>query len=146
MGLSDIGVNEHLPATAFKTYQIAAPVASHFRPASCEEAGCLNYHNGWITKVPLGSDLEDLVKQSGRHWTLRDQVGAEVAYHFPAGTTCFNVSTHKVPLERPALFVVRDGDHRGNPSGRVYRHTRPADWVEDFAEHQDGVATARNQG
>lgn len=138
--------DQKAPVTAMKTYAVAAPVATHFRPASCEEVGCLNYHNGWITKVPVDSDLEDIVKRSGRKWQYRSVRAGVAAYTFAPGTACFNASTHRVPLERPALFVVRDGDHRGNPTGRQMQHTRPEFWVEDFAEHQQGIKDARDKG
>lgn len=134
------------PVGAYKTYAISAPVATHSRPATCEEAGCLNYHNGWITKVPVGSDLEDAIKASGRKWSYVAKVGPNHEYTFPAGTECFRSSTHRVPLDRPQLFVVRDGDWRGNDTGRSFRHSRPEHWVEDFAEHQDRIKTLHDRG
>jgi hypothetical protein len=38
-----------------------------------------------------------------------------------------------VPLERPALYLARQG------TGPVVRHTRPELWVEDFSEHLDKI-------
>ena len=66
-------------------------------------------------------------------------------FTFEAGQTCF--VEHRVPLEREPLYVVRDGDWRGNPRGTAPRiHTRPDDWVDDFAEHQQRLADRFEQG
>jgi hypothetical protein len=41
---------------------------------------------------------------------------------------------------------VRDGDFRGNPTGRRRMHASGADWVEDFAEHQAKLADQQQKG
>lgn len=130
----------------YKTYAISAPIATHTRPASCEEVGCLNFHNGWETRVPVDSELDGLVRASGRGWRSVVTEGGVNIYTFGPGTECFNSSSHRVPLDRPQLFVVRDGDWRGNDTGRVFKHDKPEHWVEDFANHQQKIADARNKG
>lgn len=140
-----------LAPTQTKTYEISAPVQTHYRPATCEEAGCLAHRHGWRTAVDVGSTLGAqqaayIRARSGRRFREEPGDGTIVYFAFEAGQACFASASHRVPLERPALFVVRDGDFRGNPSGRTRTHTRPADWVEDFAGHQQGLADAHNQG
>ena len=133
------------PASMFQTYSIRQPEETHTRAATCDEVGCTAYALGWITRVPAGSALEAAVRSSGRRWSgavVAD--GAEVAFTFPPGTACFRASTHRASLDRPATFVVRGGDWRGNPTGMRRVHQRPEDWVEDFAEHSARVEQDRS--
>jgi hypothetical protein len=65
---------------------------------------------------------------------------------FEAGQPCFPPAS-TAPLARPELYVVRDGDRRGNPRGTKARlHQRPELWQEDFAEHQQTLADAQQRG
>lgn len=139
----DRTIQPNAPVGMYKTYQIAMPVETHFRKATCEEVDCKNYKNGWMTRVPVDSDLERLVRSSGRKWQHEYTEGAERVFTFAPGTACFQESQHRVSLERPALFIVKDGDFRGNPTGRYMQHTKPEHWVEDFAEHQENIAKDR---
>lgn len=122
----------------YKTYTIAVP-KTHTRPASCEEVGCLNYHNGFAVPVPAGDERRAfLLRTSGRPYTTELRPDGVTLYKFAAGTVCFAASTHTIQVQ-PELYIVRDGDWRGNPTGRRRTHVRPADWVEDFAEHLDDI-------
>jgi hypothetical protein len=121
----------------------------HYRPATCAEVECPQWKNGWITRVPVGSDLDRFLagKTHGRRFFARPGVdGGERTYSFPEGQECFRSSTHRVPIEREPFFVVRDGDWRGNPRGTAAVNRRPDDWVDDFANHQQRIADARDQG
>lgn len=120
-----------------QTYSLRSPLATHFRPASCAEVRCPAYAAGWVTRVPAGSQLEGLVRTSGRHWVAEVRDGAEVVFSFEAGTSCFRAASHRTPLDRPEQFIVRTG------RGPARLHTRPADWVEDLAEHLEKVADDR---
>lgn len=120
-----------------QTYSLRSPLATHFRPATCAEVRCPAYLNGWVTRVPVGSQLEGAVRSSGRRWAAEYRDGNEIRFAFEAGTSCFRESTHRVPLDRPEQFIVRTG------TGPARLHTRPADWVEDLAEHLDKVADDR---
>lgn len=139
------------PARAYQTFQAAAPVATHWRKATCAEVECPHYTHGWATTVLPGSEEEALIRRAGRHW--QDEVrggpwpdeGGFLRFVFAPGQPCFAAHRHRVPLERPPLFVVRDGDWRGG-AGLIRRHTRGADWVEDFAEHQDKLITRLGRG
>jgi hypothetical protein len=135
-----------MPVGAYKTYQIIAPVSTHFRPATCEEVDCGAWKNGWATTVLPGSDDETVVRGAGRRFIEERTPDGFVRFIFPAGQSCFAVSRHRVPLERPPIHIVRHGDWRGNPSGQRRQHTRPEHWVEDFAEHQDQIKTTIERG
>lgn len=131
------------PAHAYKTYAIASPISTHYRDGTCEEVGCLAQRHGWQTSVDESTDLGQkqahyIRKLSGRSFTeTRNELGLTV-FSFVAGQECFN--THKVSLERPEFYAVRAGDWRGDPTGRGPRlHSGPDAWVNDFAEHLDGI-------
>jgi hypothetical protein len=131
-------------AEHYQTWKITAPIATHTRPATCEEVDCEPHRNGWVTVVPAGSDLEDLVRRSGRAFTEERRDGGLIAFTFHAGQPCFQAGEHRVPLDRPALFLVRDGDWRGNPRGTpVRRYDKPYQWVDDMAGHLDRLHDLR---
>lgn len=154
-----------LPAAEMKTYAIEAPPCN-FRRATCDEVECSAMANGWVTRVDESTELGQgqahyIRHDSGRQFTeTRERadvpdlpeyvgvLGAELTvFTFPAGQPCFRQASHRVPLERPELFVVREGDWRGNPRGiPVYRHTRPEFWVEDLHEHTDKLITLHERG
>ena len=130
------------PAAAYKTYTMLRPDETHTRPVNCATVDCVRQANGWITTVDETTTLGEkqayyIRSQSGRHYIEGDR-DVLTLFTFPAGQECFE--THTVPLDKPSTWIVRGGDWRGNPrrTGRV--HTRPEDWVEDFAEHQSRLA------
>lgn len=137
-----------MPPSAYKTYALKLPVQTHFRVATCKEVECEREANGFRTTLDTSQPahartakwIED---HSGRKYT-KQETGTLVIYTFPAGQECFN--THHVTLEREPLLIVRGGDWRGNPRGDRRIHARAADWVEDFAEHQDGIAREIEKG
>lgn len=137
-----------MPAGAYKTYQIAAPLSTHFRPATCAEVNCPDYLNGWRVRwEPLTPELRHAATTSGRRYRLEVVSASESWLLFEAGQPCFRAAEHRIRLERPELFIVRGGDHRGDPTGiPARRHTRPEHWVEDFAEHQQGLARTQQKG
>src|SRR5258708_14797613 len=70
------GLMRVMPALAaehVKTFQMTQPLATHWRPASCDEVGCPNYLNGWRVRVEgLDPGLLHLAVSSGRKWTRLD--------------------------------------------------------------------------
>jgi hypothetical protein len=96
--------------------------------------------------IDTDGQLEHAVRSSGRPFKELKEPG-KVTFVFEPGTPCFRASVHKLPLEREPLYVVKDGDWRGNPRGtRPRRHARAEYWVEDFAEHQQGLADKMQEG
>jgi hypothetical protein len=132
-----------LPASAMKTYGIVQPLATHFREAPCSEVECPGHRNGWVTTINETTEFGQkqahyIRKLSGRAFREQGAAGGFTEFMFQPGQECF--ATHQVPLERDPLFIVKGGDWRGDPrQDPVRRHTRAADWVDDFAEHQDKI-------
>lgn len=137
-----------LPVTAVKSYELRSPLATHWRDATCAEVDCPAHAHGWVTTVDVATELgrqqaNYIRLHSGRHFTA-EETGTLVAFTFPAGQTCF--AQHKVPLGRPEFYRVVGGDWRGNPRGEVRNHANAADWQDDFANHQDKLATEAQKG
>lgn len=137
-----------MSAGAYKTYQILQPLESHFRDATCQEVDCQAFANGWRsmvdTSTPLGARQANYIRlHSGRAYTSTENA-AMVTFVFRPGQRCF--TSHRLPLGRPNLFVVRDGDWRGNPHRTDPQRRSAADWVDDFATHQDKLATRFKEG
>lgn len=143
-----------LPASAMKTYSIRAPLATHWRPAGCQEANCANWRNGWrihiehVTRMANGELLLRDIKQSGKRFRVVDEGVGKTYWEFEAGQSCFDgdLMRHKVRVGRPELFVVRGGDWRGNPREEQRVHTGIADWIEDMSETRDKLMTRLAQG
>lgn len=136
-----------LPPQAMKTYQILAPVESHFRDATCAEADCPAFLHGWATAVNEATELGQrqahyIRKLSGRAFVEARHEAGLTTFTFEAGQRCFG--EHKVPLGRPEIFVVRDGDWRRSANPR--RHANADDWVDDFATHQLRLADQIQRG
>lgn len=132
-------VNRPVPH-GFKTYEIIAPLATHFRPAGCEEVGCAAFTNGWKTRVLPGTpEHAQVLSLAGRYRFTgpeRQDDGLDV-FTFPAGQQCFRRSQHRVPLEREPIYLERNG---------AARQFRAEDWIDNFANHQQAIADRRQQG
>lgn len=142
-------IQPNLPVESVQTYSIAAPVKTHYRPGSCAEANCPNMANGWRTVIDETSDLGQrqahyIRKEAGRRYTETRGEAGLTTFEFPAGQSCF--TQHQISLERPALFLMRGGDWRGNPRSETQRFDRPDQWVDDFATHQQTLADRLQQG
>lgn len=133
---------------AYKTYEMRSPLSTHFRPATCAEANCAYYRDGFQVRVEgLAPQVLHAVQNSGRKYTVQKPAEGETYLVFEAGQPCLRASLHRVRVERPPLYLVRDGDWRGNPRGTKARlHQRPEDWVDDFATHQQAIADEIKKG
>jgi hypothetical protein len=133
---------------SYKTFAVVSPISTHMRPATCPEVGCDQYRNGWRVHVEaLTPDLLHAAKAAGRRYREEQLSEGQTYLVFEPGQPCFKAAQHRAPLGRPPLYVVKDGDHRGNPRGTKARvHARAADWVENFAEHQQGLADEIKKG
>ena len=135
-----------LGAERMKTYQVAQPLATHWRPATCDQVACPNWLYGWRVRVEgLAPEMLHAATSSGRKWTLADVAAGESYLVFEAGQPCFASTTHRVLVGRPQRHIVRGGDWRGNPRGER-RELNQADWVDSFANHQDRIATVIERG
>jgi hypothetical protein len=151
-----------MPVGAMKTYSVRSPIETHTRPATCEEAGCEHWRDGWVTVVDEATDLgmgqaayiraemNDVRKPGqpkvGQRWYYEDRADdGRTVFRFDAGQPCFRAEAHRVSLERPEFYTVRGGDWRAD-TGLIRQHARPDDWVEDFAGHQDRLHTLHERG
>lgn len=137
-----------LPPGAYQTYEIDAPLATHWRRATCQEVDCPKYLNGWISKVVRNSSDESILKHAcqvyGISWKSIELVDGFNCYRFDAGQRCFKFMTHHVPLERPATFYLKGGDWRGSDFTRIF--DKPEQWIDHFAHHQDKLSSAVERG
>lgn len=132
---------------SYKTYQVSVR-SDDWRPATCEEVDCDHYLHGWKLRIE-GLSAEQLhdALTSGRKYTILAIAEGQSWLHFEAGQPCFRTTTHRTRIGKPELYVVRDGDRRGNPRGTKARlHQRVADWQDDFATHQQTLADAQARG
>lgn len=131
----------------YKTYQIAAPLKTHWRQATCAEVNCLQYEKGWQVRVEnLTAEMLHTAKNSGRKYNELHVAEGETWLVFEAGQPCFRAAMHRTKLDRQELYIARDGDWRGNPTGRTLRHTRPEHWVEDFQTNSERIIQLRERG
>lgn len=137
-----------MPAQFYKSYVLSQPLDTHWRPATCEEVNCDHFLNGWQVRVEgLSARQEHAARNCGRRFEELSVAEGETWLVFEAGQPCFYATEHRGPLARPPLYVVRDGDRRGNPLGTKARlHQKPDFWVEDFATHQQTLAAAQQRG
>lgn len=134
-------------ANDYKTYQIVSPLSTHWRPATCAEVECAEYAKGWKLRVEgLPADMLHAAKTSGRKFSELDVTESEHWLVFEAGQPCFRARMHRKLLDKQEIFIARDGDFRGNPTGNVRRHTSPGFWLEDFQENQDRIAQQIQRG
>lgn len=125
-------VEPALPAGLMQTHQIAMPLPTHWRRATCEEVGCLAFRHGWqLARTGLDDEDMALLAKSKRRW--REEQGDDgPVLIFEAGQPCLAASEHRIQQDRPPLFIARDGDFRGNP-----RQTEPVVFsgADPFADH-----------
>ncbi len=138
-----------MPAANYKSYQIAAPVSTHWRPATCEEVRCEKFLGGHQLVIdetsPLGAFQASYAREdrTRAHYEGK-QADGMTTFTYPPGQRCFE--EHKTRLEREERFLITGGDWRGNPRGTPAQELNAADWVDSFANHQDRLATALQRG
>jgi hypothetical protein len=132
-----------LEPARMKTYSVASPQDTHTRAARCEEVDCAAQAGGWETLVNESTTLGErqahyIRTMAGRSFTESRAAGV-TTFRFPPGEQCF--ADHRVSLDRPEFYIVRDGDHRGNPTGRTMTHSGPDPWLNDFGDHLHDLST-----
>lgn len=148
----EIRIQPGLPAHAMKTYELRQPLDTHFRVATCAEVECEQWAHGWQTGLDLTNAeqvwLANWVRVRSGLVFKYTQLDTKVIFTFPPGQQCLRsrIQPHRVPLDREPVHIVRGGDWRGNPRQERRVHVRGKDWVDDFATHQDRLATRLEQG
>lgn len=141
-------VNRHAPlgpSSAYVTYSISMPPDTGLK-FTCQEVGCEYWRDGWETTVDEAADLGKAQAsyirwQSGRTFKETRTGDGLTVFRFESHQRCF-----KDHDTLPDLFVVRDGDWRGNPTKRGRVHANGLDWAEDFIEHEGALADIRARG
>lgn len=134
-------------AQDYRTFQIVSPLSTHWRPATCVEVDCAQYLNGWRVRVEgLPPEMLHTAKTAGRKFTELHVAEGENWLVYEAGQACFRATEHKKLLDRQEIYIARDGDFRGNPTGQVRKHTRPEFWIEDMQENNSRVADRLQRG
>jgi len=150
MGIQLHRIEPKMAPHRYKTFQITAPLKTHFRPAkSCEEVACANWLNGWKTIVdPSTTEGQYHMETINLHlrthkYTTERLPDGRIAYTFEPGQNCFKLSRHRVRLEREERFFTRSGDYRqlGHPT-----ELRADQWQEDFAINQEAVQERLQKG
>jgi hypothetical protein len=133
----------------YKTFNVAQPLDTHFRKATCAEVECDAFVNGWTYKKAdlITADLLYLVTHAGKRYkeaTLDDS--SELYLVFEPGQMCFQAASHRINLERPQFFTSGRGDRRSFNPRRAYQYADGDEWVEAFAEHQEILNRVIEQG
>jgi len=109
------------------TYKAVKPLGTHYRKATCEEANCPNYLNGWKTILPKSNnDLIQVIKTMNLRFTEEDK-GEIIEFTFEAGQSCFNRNQHFADLDKPAILGIDDGFG--------FRKQDTDQWVDKFNNH-----------
>ena len=142
-------ISPALPVHGYRTFQIVAPVSTHWRQATCEQANCPALQRGWTTTVDEQTDLGKqqahyIRRESGRSFREERREDGLTSFRFSAGQDCFR--PHKIRVDRDEIFIARDGDWRGNPTQSRRRYERADQWVDDFSAHQDNIARLHQRG
>jgi hypothetical protein len=138
-------VPAHSPR-AYQTYSVSSPRDTLVK-AACEQVGCEAWLYGWETPIDESTELGRqqaayIRTQSGRTFREMPKAGpaALTVFRFEAHQRCF--ANHQT---RPESYAVIGGDWRSY-TGILRRHTRGADFVEDFGENQQRIADQQEEG
>ncbi len=129
-----------IPGNMHQTFQILAPISTHYRQATCEEIECDAWRNGWKTIVPMNSEAAQYIRSgtSGRRYSEVTRIDSTMReFIFEPGQKCFAADKHRVPLEREPIFIKRVG-----ASGRML-HANAEDWRDDMSEQLDRIKEQR---
>jgi len=147
-GTTGMRIAPKLNPGAYRSFEVHQPLKTHYRDATCKEVDCQHYLEGWVSRLDSatseGRRWIAAVRSSGRRFTVTAE-GTVQTFRFAPGQRCFQ-APHKVPVGRPEIYVVRDGDWRGNPTGRTDKNVRPDEFVERMAENLDALKRAAQQG
>lgn len=151
-----VTLNRIVPALgpeAYKSYSWRQPLRTHFRRVTCADAQCADYLHGWTAVIDTATELgqrqyDYLTRDRTRQFHMERSGTSLVSFTYPPGQEAFDgpLHDHYQPIGYDPVMLVCEGDWRGNPRGTPPRIMRPEDWVDDFATHQDMIATAVRKG
>jgi hypothetical protein len=133
------------PVQAYQTFTVRSRPDRQLKTA-CERANCEAWRSGWESVIDESTELGKrqavyIRLHAGRMFKEQRTAAGLTVFRFESGQRCF--AEHQ---SRPELYLVRDGDFRGNPTGRRRVHTRAADWVEHMQEQFGRFNDDRSRG
>jgi len=135
------------PSHAYKTYSVQTPKETHFRKATCAEADCEAYRDGWTIRVQdLDERLWATVKASKKRYRRIDLTADEGYLVFEPGQPCFHAHKHVVRIERPEIYLGGRGDWRTFTPRRAEVFKKPEHWLEHMHEHLDLLKLLNQRG
>ena len=115
-------------------YSIKAPVATHWRGATCEEVSCKKNVMGWETHcntdTELGRNQVAYIRagKSERRFTERVDVEGVIIFRFSPGQQCF--TNHIKKIEGKGHLLLRE-------SGGQRQLLEPERWMWEFNESME---------
>ena len=133
----------------YETFALLRNRNKHFREATCEEARCEAFLNGFVlsidTSTPMGQKRWHYVTHDKSRSYTYQRVGPTLyKFVYGPGNDGF-AHKHLLPTSMPPKAVVMPGDWRMQ-TGEARVHTRLEDWVDQNMEHKDRIATIRQRG
>jgi hypothetical protein len=108
-------INRITPATPVEkmdSFHILAPLPTHWRRATCAEAGCPKFEHGWAVSADVVTEGDRaLFTRRGYRFVQVDGSDGPMLM-FEAGQSCFRASEHRIRLDREETFIRRPGDWR----------------------------------
>jgi len=106
MNLINLATNPLLRTS--QLFSLKRPIATHWRPASCDEVRCPQHLNGWRTDIDEASSLGQkqayyIRAQSGRRFREAKAESGLTEFYFEPGQRCFR--EHKVPTGQDPLLI-----------------------------------------
>lgn len=138
-----------MPDRMYKTYQIAAPIDTHTRKATCEEIGCTAYRDGWTYAKSglIAEDLYELVTHAGKRYReVKLDDSAEIYLVFEPDQPCFQAASHRISLERPQFFFAGRGAGTAYSPRQATQFDNGEQWADSFAHHQDVINRVFEEG
>jgi hypothetical protein len=125
----------------------------HWTIVDCKTAAaageCAHYANGFVIEIPLDTvDPERTagdLRNAGYAFTrMASEKPGHVLFVVAAEQPCLQSrrQPHRIRRDEPAMLTVVGGDHRGNPSREVLKHTSGESWMDHLHEHTDRLQTA----
>ena len=141
-------VDRRFGPNAFETWSMRP----WFRTATCSEAQCEGWRNGWVTTVDEGTDLgrmqADYIRhESGRRFLESRTDTGLTRFVFGNEQRCFSSEdgSHRVQAtDREAVFLRAGGDHRA-VIGTPYVYDRVDQFTDDLYTTTDKITTRRRQ-
>lgn len=115
-------------------------ITHELRKATCEEVGCRDYQFGWRIRVDALAEKDlHAMRESKRRYREVNIAEGETWWVFEGGQPCFRAALHKLPVDRPELYLV-------GGRGDVQRYDRADQWVDDLHDRTSKIVDKIQEG